>query len=368
MTCSLPVEAARASPRLPARFDAAFKAVSGGRRALGVAVSGGSDSTALLIAAARWTRENGVRLTAATVDHGLRPEAKGEAEAVARLCRKLGVDHTTIIWSPPASSVSQRTARLARHALLAGWARAGGTDGILLGHTRDDRIETFLIRARAGSGWWGLAGPLPDAPSPAAGPGGKPVRLLRPLLAFGREELRDWLREQGRGWADDPSNTNTRFERVRIRALAARLPPDVRDNLIRISDRLALLRRPVMAEALALLQSANMRDGALRISAAAFAAAGQETQRRLVEALAMAASPSVLPPRPGAVSRIAGTLAAHESAPASGTLAGLLFRRRRGEVAVSAAPRRKHGPEAGPIGWDRAFEVLADPCIDALFV
>jgi tRNA(Ile)-lysidine synthase len=374
VTCSPPAETAPpAHASISERLDAAFDAVAGDRLTLGVAVSGGSDSTALLIAAAGWAKRRGVRLAAATVDHGLRPEARGEAEAVASLCKMLGVSHDILVWSPPGAAVSQEDARLARHGLLARWARTAGADAILLGHTRDDRTETFLIRTRAGSSWWGLAGPLPSGPSPVWLQEG-PVRLLRPLLAFGRDELRDWLRGQSQSWIDDPSNANARFERVRVRALAARLPGEARDSLIRTANRLALLRASVMAEALAVLRLAESGEDRLTLPASAFAGLGLEARRRLVEALVMAASSAPRPPRGEGVNRIAAALAAPEPEPTSSsqtghTLGGLWVRRRRAELVFSAAPpRRDQAGAAGSIAWSRAYDVLAGPCTGALFV
>src|SRR5262249_18952323 len=152
------------------------------------------------------------------------PEAKDEAQQVGQVCAGLGVAHAVLAWKRPPKSgpVAQAEARQARHGLLARWAREAGAAGIALGHTRDDRCETFLVRARAGSGWQGWAGPLPLAPSPVWREG-RGMALARPLLAFGREELRDHLRAQRVEWIDDPSNTADRFERVRVRAMAARL-------------------------------------------------------------------------------------------------------------------------------------------------
>jgi tRNA(Ile)-lysidine synthase len=148
---------------LTPRAMAAFDLLAGYHQTLGLAVSGGSDSLSLLVLAVEWARDRGRGVVAATVDHGLRPEALAEAEGVAAICAQLGVPHDILTWSHfgrSGGAPGQAEARRARHALLAGWALARDVGIIALGHTRDDRIETFLMRARQGSGWHGLAGPL----------------------------------------------------------------------------------------------------------------------------------------------------------------------------------------------------------------
>ncbi len=193
--------------------------LGGDDKSFAVAVSGGSDSVSLLVLAKEFRERSGVPFTAVTVDHGLRPEAKDEARLVARLCDELGVAHHLLTWRRDGvGAVSQEAARRARHTLLAQWAERQGVRKIALGHTLDDRLETFLMRARQGSGWHGLAGLMPDSYSPAW-PEGRVLMLLRPLLAFERENLREELRARGIGWIEDPSNEADRFERVRMRRL-----------------------------------------------------------------------------------------------------------------------------------------------------
>ena len=124
-----------------------------------LAVSGGPDSTALMWLAARWAkaRQGAPKLVAVTVDHGLRKEAAREAQAVAKLARKLGIAHRTLHWrgKKPKTGL-QQAARLARYALLADAARQAGAMHILTAHTRDDQAETVVIRLTRGSGLTGL--------------------------------------------------------------------------------------------------------------------------------------------------------------------------------------------------------------------
>ena len=134
-----------------------------------LAISGGPDSTALLLLAARWRKslKAGPKLVAVTVDHGLRPEAKREAAAVKKLARSLGVEHRTMRWTGRKPSTGlQQAARNARYGLLAAAAKSAGARHILTAHTMDDQAETVLIRLARGSGVSGLAAMARLAPLP----------------------------------------------------------------------------------------------------------------------------------------------------------------------------------------------------------
>jgi len=178
---------------------------------LAVAISGGSDSTALLLATREWAALAGVTLVAVTVDHGLRSEAVDEAAHVAALCSDLGVPHDTLRWTGwDGKGNLQDAARRARYTLMSEWAGAQGLDHVLLGHTADDQAETLMMRLARQAGLDGLAGMAPRARW-------GDVTLHRPFLHLRRDVLRAFLRERGIGWIDDPSNEDTQFRRVRIR-------------------------------------------------------------------------------------------------------------------------------------------------------
>jgi tRNA(Ile)-lysidine synthase len=351
---------------------AALDILARGEKALGLAVSGGSDSTALLVLAAEWRAENGVRVEAVTVDHGLRTEGRAEAETVGQTCRELGVPHAILTWDRSkdrTSAVAQAEAREARHALIADWAGQRAIGVLALGHTRDDRIETFLMRARAGSGWRGLAGPMPSAASPAW-PSGHGLRLIRPLLAFGREELREMLRARNLGWAEDPSNTLTRFERVRMRVLAAQMDAATIDKALRVMDGLAQMRSAVLAEARAALARTEIIEGedTARIDIDLLRALGPEARLRLVEALVMAAGGSSTPPRSDALKRAVERLCGASTILSGLTLGGAWLRRDRRVLSACLAPARRGETAGTGPAWDRAAGLLADPRVEALSV
>ncbi|WP_447728040.1 tRNA lysidine(34) synthetase TilS [Sphingomonas koreensis] len=182
---------------------------------IALAVSGGTDSMAmLLLAAAAFPG----RVAAATVDHGLRPKAAAEAAMVAEACALLGVPHATLVPAGPIAGASiQRRAREARYAALTGWAQASGASALLTAHHADDQAETLLMRLNRASGVAGLSGIRPWRFE------GNTL-LLRPLLPWRRSTLREIVRATGMRWVDDPSNADPRHDRTRFRDLLARQP------------------------------------------------------------------------------------------------------------------------------------------------
>ena len=199
-----------------ARFAADLDALVAPGALLGVAVSGGPDSLALLLLAAA-ARPGRVR--AATVDHALREGSRAEAEAVAGICAALGVPHDllTIDWKTPPTSAFQEQARHARYAKLGEWASEHGILAVATGHHADDQAETLLMRLNRGSGVRGLAAMRPAAPLP----GNDFITLVRPFLHWRRAILADLVIAAGFSANDDPSNHDDHHERVRIRRFIA---------------------------------------------------------------------------------------------------------------------------------------------------
>ena len=178
-----------------------------------VAVSGGSDSMALLRLVTDWrSQPNGPReVYALTVDHGLRPESAIEAREVSAWCACLGVTHITLRWqgTKPTSGI-QAKARTARYDVITDWCRDQRVPLVMTAHTADDQAETVIMRQQRTNTDRSLAAIWPENEW-------RGIKLLRPLLAVRRETLRDYLRGLGQMWLEDPSNSNTVFERVRIR-------------------------------------------------------------------------------------------------------------------------------------------------------
>ncbi len=180
-------------------------------RRLGVAVSGGSDSMALLSLLATEAATRGVEVRAVTVDHGLRPEAKDEAAMVAAFCASLGIPHDTLLWSGwDGRGNLQAMARQARYGLIREWAAAAAVDMVALGHTLDDQAETVLMHLARRSGVDGLAGMAERFEREG-------LSYVRPLIGQLRHDLRAYLDDHGIRWCDDPSNDDESFERVRAR-------------------------------------------------------------------------------------------------------------------------------------------------------
>jgi tRNA(Ile)-lysidine synthase len=157
-------------------------------------------------------------LLAVTVDHGLRRESAGEARAVKRLARRLGLPHRTVRWdgAKPATGL-QRAAREARYRLLAAAARKAKARCILTAHTLDDQAETVLIRMSRGSGLTGLGAMARVSPVPAVDE--NHIVLVRPLLDIPKARLLATLDEAKVESADDPSNRDPRFTRARLRGV-----------------------------------------------------------------------------------------------------------------------------------------------------
>lgn len=199
----------------PARFAADLAALwPEDERAgpVGLAVSGGPDSLALMLLAHAALPG---RIAVCSIDHGLRPEAAGEVALVERLAGERGIPFTAITLTPQPGNL-QAQARAGRYAALAGWAREAGLGAVATAHHADDQAETLLMRLGRGSGLAGLAGVRA-----ASRIEGSDVPLLRPLLGWRKAELEAVVAAAGITPAQDPSNANLDFERAAMRARLA---------------------------------------------------------------------------------------------------------------------------------------------------
>lgn len=208
------------SPERVERFRTDLEALTGPADRLGVAVSGGPDSLALLLLAAAAFPG---RVEAATVDHKLRPESAAEAAVVAEACARLDVPHAILAlsWPHAPGGNLQAVARKARYDELGGWAGARDLRWVATGHHLDDQAETLLLRLARGSGLGGLSGIRPIG---LFGREAHAVCAVRPLLGWRKRELVEIVRDSGLEAVEDPSNRDQRFDRTRARELLAATP------------------------------------------------------------------------------------------------------------------------------------------------
>lgn len=202
-------------PALAERFARDLDALIAPDARIGIAVSGGPDSLALLLLAAAARPD---RIEAATVDHALRHQSREEAAMVHDLCESLGVPHRTLTveWQEKPETALQERAREQRYALLSVWAGERGLDAIATAHHLDDQAETLVMRLARGAGVRGLAGMRALSKVP-----GGDLPLVRPLLGWRRSELQEICAAAGVEPAADPSNRDLQFERVRVRRALA---------------------------------------------------------------------------------------------------------------------------------------------------
>lgn len=318
---------------------------------LGIAVSGGGDSVALLLLLREWAQSTD--LTVATVDHGLRAESAEEAAWVATLCQNMNLPHRTLKWMRPPETTGNlaEQARDARRQLLADWIVAEGGNTVCLGHTQDDVAETFLMRLSRGSGLDGLS--AMRAVSERDG-----VTWLRPMLNAGRQGLRDYLRSIGQAWVDDPTNEDDSYTRARTRK-ALRVLQDLDIDPVKIAQtaqRLESSRRVLSAETAQLAQRCihQTQYGELILSRLAFEQAAHVLQERLLRTVIAYFGGQAHTPRQQAVQRL------HDCVMSRGatTLAGVQMRGDGGKchffrepAAVSPAIT----PQPAAIMWDHRW-------------
>ncbi len=317
---------------------------------LGLAVSGGGDSMALLHMLAPEARARGIAVRVATIDHRLRPEARAEAERVARACADLEVPHEILDWTGwEGRGNLQDAARRARRSLLADWARRHGLGAVALGHTLDDQAETVLMRLARGSGVDGLAGMV-------AARADEGMTWLRPLLGLRRDDLRGWLTARGIAWDEDPSNVDLRYQRVRARdALAALGPVGITpEGLADTADRMAMARAALEHLAMDLsTRAVRLRAGAVEIDAAMLRDAPEETRLRLVSAALRWVGGRDYRPRLNSLRAtldLAGQGQWH-------SLAGVLLAQKAGRLWLCREPGRVEAHVTAKAAWDGRWRI-----------
>ena len=314
--------------------------------AIGVAVSGGSDSMALLRLSAEWADQCWVSVFAVTVDHGLRPEAKAEARLVAEVCADLGVSHQVLSWQGwDGLGNLQAEARKARYRLLADWARGLELDEVLIGHTQDDQAETFLIRLGRKSGVEGLAAMRSRFERDGQTFG-------RPLLAASREQLRRHLRAHGAVWCEDASNSDPMFERVRMREALKQLGAVglTAETLAAVAENLGAAREALAHYTQDAAETCCAVDrGDVVIAAESFLRLPGEITHRILGAALKWISGADYAPRSEAIAKLRVSLAEGQAS----TLAGCLATRKGGDIRLAREAAAVKDLVADRPEWDR---------------
>lgn len=189
---------------------------------LALAISGGPDSIAML----HMFHEKGLQFTALTVDHGLRPESAEEAAYVADMCKALGIKHVILEWQHDGiTSNVHDQAREARYSLMTDWCNAHGAQALCTAHHMDDRVEHFLIRVSRGAGIMGL---IDHETMLYNG-----VTVVRPMFAFAKHELVNYLNSRKIKYFEDKSNNDPKYLRSNIRKWLDLMPQELEPELFR---------------------------------------------------------------------------------------------------------------------------------------
>lgn len=265
-----------------------------------VAVSGGSDSLALMHLLAAWARNRKLAAPIVlTVDHGLVEGSGAAAKKVLSWAKRANLEAKALPWKGPKPKGDiEAEAREARYRLMGEALRARKIGALYVGHTRDDQAETFLLRLGRGSGLDGLAAMRAHAPYPLAE--FHELALIRPLLAVARQRLRPHLEDVGQAWLEDRMNVDARFARVRIRNAWEALEKAglSKERLVDAASHLARAREALDQVTLAVLaRAARIENGMAFAEPAALIAAPREVALRALARLLMAISGQQYRPR-----------------------------------------------------------------------
>ncbi|SEQ12643.1 tRNA(Ile)-lysidine synthase [Devosia sp. YR412] len=345
----------------PTELQALFAAVAD-EPAIALAVSGGADSLALLLLVHRWavSLANPPQIYIYSVDHGLRPEAAGEVAMVLEAAKALGLSARGLAWTGPKPvSGVQEAARLARYRLMASAMAEDGATVLLTAHHRQDQAETVLMRMAHGSGLEGLKGM--SAVSDIHG-----VTVHRPLLGVDPSALREIVLAAGLVPAEDPSNNDPHYERVRWRqampALAA-LGLDAA-ALAQFAERAADADAAIAQMADGCFAEIVRLDGfgAARIELAPFVGLSPAISTRLLGRVLNIVGGRQKPRALGQVERLRQSIASGDLAKAT-TVLGCVIRLKDGAIAIAREPGRSLPPDAillphGTLVWDERFRIV----------
>jgi tRNA(Ile)-lysidine synthase len=315
-----------------------------------LAVSGGSDSMAMLLLA--WKQERA--FTVLTVDHGLREESLEEAEQVKAWCAVRKIPHVILsIAGPKPKSGIQAWARKARYDAMTRWCAENGVKTLLTAHTLNDQAETVAMRRTRTASNRSLAGIWPETEWSG-------IRISRPLLGETREALREVLRLESVSWTEDPSNHNPAFERVRVRQA---LSDHEIVGLAEIAKAAQMEVRTLDASARSFINTHVKCDeyGLIYWDRLEFLALGEDVQHAVLR-WAIEAAGGNSDYEAASVAALADAL---KNNPKRGTLGGAIIVARKKQVLVGREPARiseiSAVPDSGQILWDQRFLIKAPP-------
>ena len=347
----------------PAELARLFAAVTE-QSAIALAVSGGSDSLALMLLAQRWAASQASPPTIHiySVDHGLRPEAASEVAMVLKAASALGLPARGLTWTgaKPVSGV-QEAARIARYRLMAAAMVEDGVSLLLTAHHRQDQAETVLMRMAHGSGLEGLKGMAAMAEIEG-------VTVHRPLLGIDPMTLRGVVAGAGLVPAEDPSNNDTHYERVRWRQAMPALAALGLDAavLAQFAERAGDADAAIAQMAEGCFGEIVRLDGfgAARIGLAPFIGLSPAISTRLLGRVLNIVGGRQKPRALGQVERLRQSIATNDLAKAT-TVLGCVVRLKDDGIVVAREPGRALPPDAilmphGELVWDERFRIVND--------
>lgn len=193
---------------------------------IALAISGGSDSVALLELMGKWASSHSVDLIILHVNHHLRSNSGDDARFVESICNKMGYQFHHLEWqhNGQIQTAIQQQAREARYALMHKKCQELGVKILLTAHHQDDLIETYLMRKKRGSGPFGL--------SHSDSFFFHDLQVFRPLLPFSKQDLLHYLQENSASWVEDPSNISDNYERNRVRKSIEKYSTQEKENIL----------------------------------------------------------------------------------------------------------------------------------------
>ena len=325
----------------------------------GIAVSGGSDSMALLHILTDWESAAKPNIFVASIDHGLRSESKSEVEFVKKICGKKKVEHVSLAPVTQLSKAKgnlQDNARSARYQLLENWAISKNLQCILIGHTLDDQEENLLMRFFRGSGVDGLVSMEELVVR-------NEILWIRPLLKSRKEDLRNYLRNNNYSWIDDPSNFDDKYQRVKVRTLLQQLKSNniIASNFVKTADH--MLRASKLSKETAISSSKSLLScndvGQITFESKKFSELFEDTQYRILAGIISWFSGIFYKPRFSQLENIHRKIISDRNLPGA-TLGGTVFKKKNGIVTVMrelASVKEDHLIKNEKFIWDNRWLV-----------